>query len=92
MEKVWSKYYWFGCRKDVRIYVVGCEMCLKRKSLNVIKRVLMKVVEIGIFMERVVIDILGELLKIDRGNWYILVVFDYFIKWIDSFVMFNMEV
>lgn len=43
-------------------------MCLKRKSLNVIKRVLMKVVEIGIFMGWVVIDILGELLKIDRGN------------------------
>lgn len=42
-------------------------------------------------MERIVIDIFGELFEIDNGNRYILVVVDYFIKWMECFVMFNME-
>lgn len=91
LEKVRSKYYWPGCRKDVRTYVAGCETCSKRKSPNVTKRAPMKVVETGIPMERVATDILGELPKTDRGNRYILVVSDYFTKWTDSFAMPNME-
>lgn len=71
LEKVRSKYYWPGCRKDVRTYVVGCEKCSKRKGPNVTKRALMKVFESGIPMERVATDILRELPKTKRGNRYI---------------------
>lgn len=42
-------------------------------------------------MERIVIDIFGELFEIDNGNRYILVVVDYFIYWMECFVMFNMK-
>lgn len=52
----------------------------------------MKFVKSGIIMDRIVIDILGEFLLIENGNKYILVIFDYFIKWMESFVMLNMEV
>lgn len=51
----------------------------------------MKVVYFGYFLERIVIDILGELFLIKKGNKYILVVVDYYIKWIESFVILNME-
>lgn len=43
-------------------------------------------------MDRVVIDIIGELLIFEKGNKYILVFLDYFMKWIECFFMFNMEV
>lgn len=43
-------------------------------------------------MDRLVMDIMGELFVIDLGNKYIFVVFDYFICWIECFVMLNMEV
>lgn len=43
-------------------------------------------------MECIVIDIFGELLMIEKGNRYILVIFDYYFKWIESFLMKNMEV
>lgn len=33
-----------------------------------------------------------ELFEIDRGNFYIVVVFDYFIKGIEEFVLLVMEV
>lgn len=70
---------------------MGCELCFKRKIDNVIKCVFMKVVYFGYFLERIVIDILGELFLIKKGNKYILVVVDYYIKWIESFVILNME-
>lgn len=43
-------------------------------------------------MERLVFDILCELFEIDRGNCYIFVVVDYFMKWMEVFVLLNMEV
>ncbi|XP_055999913.1 uncharacterized protein K02A2.6-like [Ostrea edulis] len=53
----------------------------------------MKVVESGIPMERVATGILGELPRTDQGNRYtcILVVYDYFTKWTESFATPNME-
>jgi len=55
------------------------------------KKAPMQMVRSGYPMERVAIDILGELPLTENGNRYILVVSDYFTKWTDSFPMPNME-
>lgn len=91
LEKVKSKYFWPGCRKDVRGYVMGCNQCSKRKNPNKSKRAPMGIVETGVPMERIATDILGELPRTNAGNRYILVVSDYFTKWTESFAMPNME-
>lgn len=51
----------------------------------------MQIVGAGMPMERIAVDILGELPRTERGNRYILVVSDYFTKWTESFAMPNME-
>ena len=42
-------------------------------------------------MERIALDILGELPMTEEGNKYIVVISDYFTKWTESYPMKNME-
>lgn len=43
----------------------------------------MKKYVVGVLMERIVFDIMGLLLEIEKRDCYILVIVDYFIKWIE---------
>jgi len=51
----------------------------------------MQTVQSGTPMQCVAMDILGPLSVTTRGNRYILVIADYFTKWVEAFPMPNME-
>ncbi|MCG8048998.1 MAG: DDE-type integrase/transposase/recombinase [Candidatus Thiodiazotropha endolucinida] len=51
----------------------------------------MQIARSGYPMERVAVDIMGELPVTERGNKYVLVVSDYFTKWTECYPMNNME-
>ena len=91
LMKIRQNFYWPGLQGDVRAYVSGCETCMKRKGPARTKQAPMQVVRSGYPMERIAIDILGELPETDDGNRYILVIADYFTKWTECFPMRNME-
>ena len=91
MSKVRQMFYWPGLQGDVKSYVAGCEICTKRKEPNPTKRAPMQIVRSGFPMERIAIDILGELPITSDGNKYILVMADYFTKWTEALPMPNME-
>ena len=86
-----ERYYWPGIRNDVKTYVGGCDTCSRRKAPLKRKRAPMKSLESGYPMERIAVDILGELPTTEVGNKYILVISDYYTKWTESHAMPNME-
>ena len=91
LSKVRQNYYWPGLEQDVKIYVTGCDTCQKAKEPIPTKRAPMQVARSGYPMERIAVDMLGELPVTERGNKYVLVVSDYLTKWTESYPMGNME-
>ena len=91
LAKIRQEYYWPDLQKDVKVYVAGCSFCSQKKPSNKKKRDPMQIVETGFPMERIDMDILCELPETSGGNKHILVISDYYTKWIECFAMPNME-
>ena len=91
LSKIRQTFYWPGMQRDVRHYVKGCDVCSRYKGLTQTKRAPMKTLGAGMPMERIGIDIVGELPRTEEGNRYIVVICDYFTKWVEAFAMPNME-
>ena len=91
LGKIRQNYYWPGLQNDVKAYINGCDFCARRKEPLKTKKAPMEMTKSGFPMERLAIDILGELPVTERGNKYILVIGDYFTKWTECHPMSNME-
>ena len=61
MGRITQRYYLPRMRRDVKAYIAGCEKCAKRKRPTKIKMAPMQIVRSGYQMERIALDILGEL-------------------------------
>ena len=92
LSKIRQRYYWPGLQRDVRQYISACEICTMSKKATKRERAPMQILGSGAPMERIALDIVGELSPTtQRGNKYILVISDYFTKWVEAFAMPNME-
>jgi hypothetical protein len=91
LARIKAEYYWPGVRGDTWSYISGCGICNKRKHPIPKRKSPMQVEQSGYPMERIAIDILGELPDSDGGNRYIVVISDYYTKWTESHPMPNME-
>lgn len=62
--------------------------CQKWKLGLGIGKFFMRYVDVLVLLDVIVIDIMGFLLVMENGNQYIMVVGDYFSKWIEVYVLF----
>lgn len=85
-------YYWPHMRRYVQDYVSSCDICEERKNPSRRKRAYMKRYLAGEKFERIAIDITGPFPKSENGHLYILVVADYFSKFMEIFPLPNIEV
>lgn len=86
-----SSYYWPKIREFVTNYVKSCHVCEERKNPQRKKRSAMESFITGGRWERIAADIAGPFPKSESGNVYILVVADYFTKFVEIFPIPNME-
>lgn len=85
LPKVREKFYWFGLSADVRSYVRKCVDCARKKGTPRKHRAPLQQLHVGGPLERIAVDVLGPLTETHRGNMYILVVGDYWTKWMEAY-------
>ena len=91
LYRVKERYYWAGMRTDVRAWVRQCSDCARRKPPPRKKRSLLRQYGVGAPLERVALDVLGPLPVTHNGNQYVLVIGDYFSKWIEAYGIPNQQ-
>ena len=90
LANIRSRFYWVGQRKDVKEWCRRCTECASQKSPPA-ARGPMKVAVTGVPFQRVAMDIIGPFPKTAKGNMYVLIIGDYFTKWVEAYPMSDME-
>ena len=80
-----TRFYWPHMRRDVETYVRSCEICQQFKAPNQKPGGLMHPIVVNETWNTVGIDLTGPLPKTRSGNTFILVIIDYFTKWVELF-------
>ena len=91
LHKLQRRYYWVGLAADVRLWVRRCSTCARLKNPSKKNKAPLQRYRVGAPLERVAMDILGPLPETERGNKYVLVIGDYFTKWIESYPIPDQE-
>ena len=74
-------------RDDLTQYIRRCPVCSANKQPRKKPRAPLVVYHVGHPMARIGMDILGPLPTTLRGNSYILVIADYFTRWVEAYAL-----
>uniref|UniRef100_A0A3Q3IN77 Gypsy retrotransposon integrase-like protein 1 n=1 Tax=Monopterus albus TaxID=43700 RepID=A0A3Q3IN77_MONAL len=89
VTRLQTRYYWYRMREDVALWCRTCTSCASKARPLKTPQAPMGTVRVGAPMERVALDIMGPLNETERRNRYVLVVSDYFTKWVEAFPLPN---
>ena len=90
LDKARQRFYWPKMREDIENRIRTCHECQARKPPTPKPKAPLHSTLSSFPCQRVALDIMGPLPITDRGNRYILVIADYFTKWVEIFPMPNM--
>ena len=89
VARLQTRYFWYRMREDVALWCNTCTSCASKARPRKTPQAPMGTVRVGAPMERIALDIMGPLNETERHNRYVLVIQDYFTKWVEAFPLPN---
>nr|XP_061825306.1 uncharacterized protein LOC133612154 [Nerophis lumbriciformis] len=89
VARLQTRYFWYRMREDVALWCNTCTSCASKARPRKTPQAPMGTVRVGAPMERIALDIMGPLNETERKNRYVLVIQDYFTKWVEAFPIPN---
>lgn len=89
VTRLQTRYFWYRIREDVALWCGTCISCASKARPAKTLQAPMGTVQVAAPMERVALDIMGPLNETEHHNKYVLVVQDYFTKWVEAFPIPN---
>ena len=83
LEKLLQRFFWYGVRDDVHIWILRCDTCAENKRPHKTPRAPLGKMQVGATFDRLSTDNIGPLPLTPRGNRYILVATCSFTKWVE---------
>ena len=82
-EKLLQRYYWYGVREDVYLWIEQCDNCGSNKAPSKSPKMTHGSMQVGSILDRFSTDLLGPLPETPRRNRFILTVTDHFSHWVE---------
>ena len=84
-SKIKKKYHWYQMDQDIRLYIRQCRQCNKDKDPRKKPKARLGLYLAGYPMDRIAVDVMGPMPLTKDGNRYILVIGDYFTRWMEAY-------
>lgn len=85
LSKVKPRFAWYQLSLDVKEHIRGCKICAQTQKQGKPFRAGLGEYRVGNPLDRIGIDILGPLPRTKKGNSVILVIGDYFTRWMEAY-------
>ena len=82
-----QRFFWPGMTSMVRDFVAHCLLCAQKGPQQAGMRAPLQPMQAGYPFEMLALDLVGPLPATARGNKYLLVVIDYFTRWVDAYAL-----
>ena len=91
IQKLRKKFYWYKMDLDIKLFIRGCPTCCRSKQPSTKPRAPLEDYRVGYPLDRVALDVMGPLPTTRNDNKYILVIGDYFTRWMEAYSLPNQQ-